>query len=219
MPKNFLRQGSDLLCLDIKTLPRVLLFLSTFARALPAADPNDDDFECLSSLQAHDAFLSSREETFTTEYTSIEVATATNEDTDFPRPTTTLCDGRPRVIGYYPTETYTTTYTYDPPLSDSRLVEYTGPPPTCTIAETACTPIRFSYTSALSTWSADQGPSPTGLPHCTTNDSYDPCSLNPDYCFIYANDKTLFDWPVTTFSGDFCAQNGSTVFAQPTSPP
>jgi hypothetical protein len=29
----------------------------------------------------------------------------------------------------------------------------------------------------------------------------------------------VYYWPVTTTNGDFCAYNGSTVFAQPTNPP
>lgn len=202
---------------------KAILNLVAFAlstSALPAADPNEDDFECLSSLQAHDAFLETREQTWTTKVTSTYVRTVVDVITTSPLPTTTLCDGRPRLIGDYPDTTYVVTETFDPPQTATYAVEYTGPSPTCTIAETACTPILSSWSSALSTYSAGEGPSPTDQPHCKQTSSYVPCSLNPDYCFIYGgNQKTLYYWPVTTVSGDFCAQNGSTVFAEPTSPP
>lgn len=60
-------------------------------------------------------------------------------------------------------------------------------------------------------YSTYDSPSPT----CTIA-----CSMDPDACAILGwGPHTLFYWPVTTVSGDFCAQNGSTVFAEPTSPP
>ncbi|KAM0721807.1 hypothetical protein Q7P37_002732 [Cladosporium fusiforme] len=178
--------------------------LSLLVTALPAADPNDDDFRCLSSWHAYDA----SEPIYTTEVTSEYVYATNIIDTDVPL--STLCDGRPR--GEY-TESRSTE-TYDPPITRTYVQD--GLAPTCTIAETACTPILSSYSSSLSEYITSASPSP-GDPHCTT---YVPCSLNPDYCFIYAGaGKTLYYWPVTTVSGDFCKQDGSTVFAEPTSPP
>ena len=45
------------------------------------------------------------------------------------------------------------------------------------------------------------------------------CGLSGS-CFIYAGARrTLFYWDIKTESGDFCAQNGTTVFASPTHPP
>lgn len=183
----------------------LIAYFSLLATALPA-DPNDDDFECLSSWHAFDASEDQYSTTVTSEYVYVTDVLDTNV------PLSTLCDGRPR--GQY-TESRSTE-SYDPPITRTVLVPPTGPTPSCTIAETACTPILSSYSSSLSEHITSDAPSP-GAPHCST---YVPCSLNPEYCFIYAGySKKLYYWPVTTVSGDFCAQNGSTVFAEPTSPP
>ena len=87
-----------------------------------------------------------------------------------------------------------TTETYDPPLTQTIYSYYTEPTPTCTVAATA---------------------DKSGL------ETYVPCTTGyPGYCFIYGTGGVkLYYWPVTTTCGDFCSQNGSTVFAQPTSPP
>lgn len=192
--------------------------LILLARALPAADPNDDDFECLSSFHVYDSSSSAFEEQYTTEIISTREWVDVETDKDVPL--TTLCDGRPRALESYKLIYTTTTDTLDPPETTTRYSSYTEPSPTCTIAETACTAIRSSFSSALSEYSTNDAPYPTDLPHCETKAPYVPCSLNPDYCFIYAGyEQTLYYWPVTTVSGDFCAQNGSTVFAEPTSPP
>jgi hypothetical protein len=45
---------------------------------------------------------------------------------------------------------------------------------------------------------------------------YVPCNT---YCRLHGSAVKLYYWPVTTTSGDFCTSSGSTVFAEPTSPP
>lgn len=103
---------------------------------------------------------------------------------------TTLCDGYPRVIS----SLASTTETYDPPLTETIYSDYTEPTPTCTVA-------------------------PSALP--SDLDTYTPCTAGiPGYCFIYGGvNVKVYYWPVSTVSGDFCSQDGSTVFAEPTSPP
>jgi hypothetical protein len=105
-------------------------------------------------------------------------------------PATTLCDGRPRVIS----SLARTTETYDSPLTETIYSYYTEPTPTCTVAASAL---------------------PSDL------ETYTPCTAGiPGYCFIYGDiNAKVFYWPVTTVSGDFCSQDGSTIFAEPTSPP
>jgi hypothetical protein len=112
------------------------------------------------------------------------------QKTDPQQPVTTLCDGYPRVIS----SLASTTETYDPPLTETIYSDYTEPTPTCTVAASAL---------------------PSDL------DAYTPCTAGiPGYCFVYGGiNVKLYYWPVTTTSGDFCSQNGSTVFAEPTSPP
>lgn len=104
---------------------------------------------------------------------------------------TTLCDGRPRVLS-----TLTrTTETYDPPLTETIYSHHDVPQPTCSAALSACR---------------------EGSRECTP---YIPCTARGN-CSIYGDRNVkLYYWPVETQSGDFCSQDGSTVFAQPTSPP
>ena len=103
---------------------------------------------------------------------------------------TTLCDGRPRVLSILTR----TTETYDPPLTETTYSYYTEPTQTCTVAASACTSDCEAYT---------------------------PCTAGiPNYCFVYGDRNVkVYYWPITTTSGDFCSQDGATVFAEPTSPP
>jgi hypothetical protein len=112
------------------------------------------------------------------------------QKTDSDAPVTTLCDGRPRVIS----SLARTTETYDPPLTETSYSYYTEPTPTCTVAASACTSDCEAYT---------------------------PCTAGiPNYCFIYGDRNVkVYYWPVTTTSGNFCSQDGSIVFVEPTSPP
>ena len=181
--------------------------LLALAAALPATSPDDDDFECFSSYSAYTSSSWEVVEQYITEvwdtYTSLSTIVDRNVSM------TTLCDGRPRALEPYRTSEVTLTYTYDEPLTFTVYSEYTSPSPTCTVDATACAAIKSAH--------------PNDNAHC---DIPGPpatrvaCTAIPDYCFIYAAGALdLLYWPVNTVSGDFCAQNGSTVFAEPTSPP
>lgn len=196
--------------------------LVVLAKALPAPDPVDDgSLECLSSLHSYDLAESSWSAVLVTQIVSSSPYAGALETNV---PYTTLCDGRPRAVETHYTTAYTT---YEPPLTVTHpqgdwdpagITDsvYTEPVPTCTIAQSACTALLSSWTSALSDHSTNDAPSPTVSPHCS---AYRPCNEVPNYCFIYGRGMKLYYWPVTTTSGDFCAYNGSTVFASPTNPP
>lgn len=176
----------------------------TLVAALPATGPNDNDFACFSSYREHDSSSRAYEQLYTTEVVSEYDWPALRVDRNVP--VTTLCDGRPRALESFKTESFRVTETLDPPETRTRYSTYTGPSPTCTIDATACAAIKSAF--------------PDEDSHCETPAPYVPCSIDPDRCIIYDKGlNTLFYWPVTTVSGDFCAQNGSTVFAEPTSPP
>jgi hypothetical protein len=151
-------------------------------------EPRDGDAECLASLSAFSSASYAFEEMYTVEV--ITTSAYNHREADPDAPTTTLCDGRPRVIS----SLARTTETYDPPLTETIYSYYTEPTPTCTVAASACKSDCEAYT---------------------------PCTAGtPGYCFIYGDkDIKVYYWPVTTASGNFCSQDGSTVFAEPTSPP
>ena len=173
--------------------------------ALPAADPNGDAFECYSSLSAYASSSQEYEQPYSTSVVSTGVFYDTSTDRNVPL--TTLCDGRARPLGPYRTVVSTITDTLQFPTETVLYSTYTEPSPTCTIAPSACAAVQSAY--------------PDKYVFCETEPPYVPCtSATPGYCFIYANAfPKLYYWPITTVSGDFCAQNGSTVFAEPTSPP
>jgi hypothetical protein len=62
---------------------------------------------------------------------------------------------------------------------------------------------------------------PEPEPTCTrTGPGYLPCSAVSNACYMYDSGAVnVYYWPVTTTNGDFCAYNGSTIFAEPTNPP
>lgn len=189
--------------LDTKTLLGAASLISLVA-ALPATDPNDDDFACFSSYREHDSSSWAFEEQYTTELVSTREWV--DEVTDTNVPLTTLCDGRPRALEPYKTSLVTSTETLDPPEITTKYSTYTGPSPTCTIAGSACAPIQSAF--------------PEDVSHCEIPEPHIECDISPGYCFVNANyEQTLYYWPVTTVSGDLCSQNGSTLFAEPTSPP
>lgn len=189
---------------------RCLLFVSSPALlvfGLPAAELADDPTACLSSWHAYDSSAFS----WSGDKHAVTLTSETLQpEFDYEVPYTTLCDGYRRAVV---SRTITRTTTYDPPTTITVNGGYTKPAPTCTIPEKACTAISSSYVSSISDYKTKDGPSP-GLPHCTT---YIPCNT---YCAIYDKGRpTIWYWPVTTTSGDFCAYNGSTIFNLPTNPP
>nr|OQO31793.1 hypothetical protein B0A51_00695 [Rachicladosporium sp. CCFEE 5018] len=204
----------------------VLSLLGVASAAVVAAKPRKYNIKPPHDLEIYSSYA------FKVLTSYIKVATLTDTITDTNVPLTTLCDGRPRALESYRTSTVTSTVTYKPPVTLTyQRGTYTGVYPTCTIAETACTPILSSYSSAVSDAETNGAPYPTNIPHCTTSDTstitsaptpvetYVDCAINTQYCFMQGgNFGTLFYWPVTTVNGDFCAQNGTTVTPSPTDP-
>jgi hypothetical protein len=179
--------------------------LALQAAALPATGPDDDDFECYSSKSAYDSSSSEFEQPYTTVLVSTQLFIIETSDDNVPL--TTLCDGRVHALEPYRTYSITGTQTLTSPTPTALYSTYTEASPTCTVAETACTAISSAY--------------PDTYGYCEIDQPYVPCSsAAPGYCFIYAGaGPKLYFWPVQTLSGDFCAQNGTTVLALPTSPP
>lgn len=183
--------------------------LFALAAALPTntTDPNADDIACFTSLRDHDISSVSYTGESTTEVTSTRVYYSQVTDRDVPM--TTLCDGRARALESFKTYEVTMTETLDPPETNTIYAPYTGVSPTCTIAQTACAAVASAF--------PDEYPRCELPPPPTTSLA---CASKPGDCYIGdPRDQKLYYWPVTTVSGDFCAQNGSTVFADPTNPP
>jgi len=171
-------------------------------------------------MSAKNAYESASSEWSTRLITETITSSAYIPELDTDVPYTTLCDGVPRAVVTSSTTNYET---YDPPRT--RTVEqwqvsgaYRGPSPTCTIAQTACSTLIASYDSAISDWQTNAAPSPTLKPQCAT--SWPSCNPDgKDQCQIWGYGGNIYYWPVTTTMGDFCAYNGSTIFASPTNPP
>jgi hypothetical protein len=191
-------------------MPEICLVL-LFSLRWPL-DSDDDDFVCYTSFvdytsKAASYFLESHSVTELV-YTRVIEGWSTDRNV----PMTTLCDGRPRALESYKTVYTTTTYTLEPPETETNWLTYDGPRPTCTIDPTACPAISSAHPTENSY--------PCDMPALEARDDHLECDASPGNCYIAANYiQTLYYWPVTTVSGDFCAQNGSTVFASPTSPP
>jgi hypothetical protein len=204
---------------------RHLIFATALAfqaAALPAADPIDEPKECWTS--SDDYWSSSWQyDGAATELVSTEEWVWTSVDSDVPL--TTLCDGKARALEPYKTAVITETETLETPTLTTFTRAYTEPSPTCTIGESACSSLVYTH---------DLIPR-----YCTLSPTYPPCTATSASCYIEDDGhstlvsgnprlstlsvrgltKTKFYWPVSTLSGDFCAQNGSTVFASQTSPP
>ena len=187
--------------------------LISLAAALPAPELIDD--ESLQCVSARNEW-----ETSSSEWSAVwitQTLSSTEYWPDVDVSWTTLCDGYPRAVETrYPAQ-WTT---LDPPLT-TVVPQWLGndftPAPTCTIAETACTALLASWSSTSSDWRTNDAPSPTLKPQCTTYQSCNPDGKNQ--CQIWGYGGNIYYWPVTTTMGDFCAYNGSTVFAAPTNPP
>jgi hypothetical protein len=164
------------------------------AAALPTADSNSSAADCDASWSAYSSSSSEYELPYST--STISTAVVTSDSYSWETPLTTLCDGRARGNGPYITvHVPVETYPLDPWESEMYST-YTGASPTCVYP-------------TVETSSPDSTPAPTVAPN-------PPCS-GSCYIYTYAS-PILFHWPVVTASGDFCAQNGSTVTADPTIP-
>lgn len=188
-------------------------YLALLAAALPAPDLIDDEtLQCLSSNIAWESASVAWSDVppLTRTVTSQSWGIGLDENVAY----TTLCDGRPRAVETIYTTIYTT---YDPPMTYTEHQEWTVSSPSCTITGAACTSLLSSYSTALSEYQYNSAPWPTASAYCT---SYHACKTGDSTdCRIYGFGGNLYYWPVQTVSGDFCLQNGSTIFAEPTDPP
>jgi len=189
---------------------RFLRFSSfiVLASCLPAVDPNDeDDHACWTSSDQYRASSEQYEESYFEKLVTTweHISTTTITDVSI----TTLCDGKPRLLEPYKTITVTSIETLESPTPTVFQLPYTEPTPTCTIAESACAALRSSHH--------------LGVKYCTTSRTWSiiPCTSDASQsCEIHSGSpKTLLYWPISTKSGDFCAQDGKTVLGQPTNPP
>jgi hypothetical protein len=177
--------------------------LAFHVAALPAADPNDDASDCSSSWSAYESSSAEYEEPYATSIITTTVFDSTFFT--FRYGITTLCDGRARGLGPHESAfVVPTTSTLDYPWETVLYSTYTSEPPTCTTEASPDAPDAAVQTA-----------NPDG--DLSVRDDYVPC--NSGSCYIYAQQNRVLYWPVTTVDGDFCAQNGSTIFAEPTSPP
>ncbi|KAN0102285.1 hypothetical protein V8E51_012795 [Hyaloscypha variabilis] len=140
-------------------------------------------------------------------------------------PIITLCDGFPRAVGFPTTIfniTSTTTY-YN--YTQVSIIEspLTNIAPTCTLDYSApdCTRLwsswDYTYTSLQpGKDSATELYADYARPPCTS--PLRPCPTSTAACSIDADFVTMYYWPVTTASGDFCAHNGSILTPSPTDP-
>ena len=178
---------------------RHLIFATALAfqaAALPTTDSNSSAADCAASWSAYSSSSSEYEVPYSTSLRSL--AYVTEDSYSWEQPLTTLCDGRERGNGPYITVPVTLeTYTLDPWESEMYST-YTSASPTCEVT-TAPTDVETS--------SPDSSPSPTVTPV--------PACSGSCYIYTYASPIILY-WPVETQSGDFCAQNGSTVHGTPT---
>jgi hypothetical protein len=201
--------------LNARMLVHTAYFLA-LAAALPTTGPDDDDFACYTSSVD---YTSSSAQYEAEDHTTADVTYTQvyeGDMTDSNVPMTTLCDGRARALESYKIYYGTTTVTFEPPITNMRRAEYDGPRPTCTIDSTACPAIASAH---------PEDSYPCEMPVMEARGRLEArsgiaCDTYPEECSIMAiGQRILYYWPVTTVSGDFCAQNGSTVFASPTSPP
>ena len=176
--------------------------LAFHAAALPAADPNDDASDCSSSWSAYESSSAEYEEPYATSIISTTVFDYSVFT--FRNGITTLCDGRARGLGPHEfASVVPTTSTLAYPQETVLYSTYTSEPPTCTTEQSPDDPDAAVQTA-----------NPDG--DLSARDDNVPCYSNR--CYIYAQNNRILYWPITTVSGDFCAQNGTTV-TQTANPP
>ncbi|KAH9219703.1 hypothetical protein DL95DRAFT_384313 [Leptodontidium sp. 2 PMI_412] len=143
---------------------------------------------------------------------------------------TTLCDGHTREVSRAPTTTLATSYStyFNYTTWIPERYHTTNVVPTCTYSRDSkqCTKLWSSWSSSTSA-AATASDYPTTwddlvqfrVPPCDQPE-WD-CPVKPDLaeCTVGADyTGTMYYWPVTTVSGDFCAQNGTTLTPKPTKP-
>ncbi|PQE33512.1 hypothetical protein CJF32_00003402 [Rutstroemia sp. NJR-2017a WRK4] len=125
-----------------------------------------------------------------------------------------------------PTTTLATSYStyYNYSTWYPQSVTRTDKPPACTYSRNSpqCSKLWSSWSSSSSALSTATDSSQAlatiksdGLPPCSEPEVPCPAILDRE-CTVKPDAGTLYYWPVTTVSGDFCAQNGSTVTPTPT---
>ncbi|KAM3088113.1 hypothetical protein ACMFMG_002171 [Clarireedia jacksonii] len=139
---------------------------------------------------------------------------------------TELCSGYSWLTKRVPTTTLATSYLtyYNYSTWYPQSVTRTDKPPVCTYSRNSpqCSRLWSSWSSsssALSTATNSDEALATirsdGLPPCSEPEVPCPAILDRE-CTVKPDAGTLYYWPVTTVSGDFCAQNGSTITPTPT---
>jgi hypothetical protein len=117
--------------------------LFPIAAALPAIDPNDDDFACFCSYREHDSSSWVSKKQYNIKVTGVREWISLETDTDVPL--TTLCNGQPRALESY--KSFEVTSTETPDLSGTTARYAT---PTFTTAKSACSHrVGFSRRSGL----------------------------------------------------------------------
>ncbi|KAK4553309.1 hypothetical protein LTR86_009609 [Recurvomyces mirabilis] len=142
--------------------------------------------------------------------------TTTYQATQFAASTTQLCDGHNRIIGTL-TPTASSTFT----TVDYAFMNYTGPPPSCTIAPSDCTSMWDQYNSATSSFKSmasvyfstrtDSSAPVSGgvtvdLPQCSQTALPTTTGVSCGACTIYGGSVQLLYFPVTTsYTRNMCA--------------
>jgi hypothetical protein len=135
-------------------------------------------------------------------------------------PTTTLCDGHPRVLGETTTPVHLT-FTDNTMLTSSQV--YPGPTPTCTIPDPQCNnaysaleTASFSYlSSAYFSFFLNSGRGKTAIPNYWFGHLRPPCTSIKECpkptasatCSLDAQRATVFYWPATTTPSNLCDQS------------
>jgi hypothetical protein len=132
--------------------------LFPIAAALPAIDPNDDDFACFCSYREHDSSSWVSKKQYNIKVSGVREWISLETDTDVPL--TTLCNGQPRTLESY--KSFEVTSTETPDLSGTTARYAT---PTFTTAKIACAAIEAAF--------------PDDLADCDAPASYEAPPLQP----------------------------------------
>ncbi|KAK5107369.1 hypothetical protein LTR62_001349 [Meristemomyces frigidus] len=153
-------------------------------------------------------------------YSSANV-TFTTWATDFTASTTTLCDGRARIVG-------TVTPVASSALTSTSVAffNYTGPPPSCSIAQGDCTSMWSLYKSASSSYDAFvssffatdtastgvPGGITVAMPECSTDALPTTTGASCGACTLYGGSVQLLYFPHVPDSGPYVVSGGHTFY-------